>query len=177
MNLLAAIVVVTNLGFTAGFDTDRRQPVWVAYDLEPSEVVVTNRAPYAFKADPRIAGSDVSSVYRELSFAFDRGHLAPAADFNWSPEALKETYYFSNVCPMLKRANRGKWAKAEAEVRSLAASGTVHVVTFPVYGGCYHLGVGKPVELPYKFVKVAYGWFGIRFWEVENYETHEAVPL
>lgn len=43
MSVLAAIVFLTNAAFTVAFDTETRCPAWVAYDLEPCEVVVTNR--------------------------------------------------------------------------------------------------------------------------------------
>lgn len=181
MNLLATIVVVTNIGFTACYDTDHRRPVWVAYDLEPNEVVVTNRASHTFKADPRIPESDNSYQYKMLGMEwFDRGHLAPAADFNWSQDALKETYYFSNVCPMYRGLNRGRWAETEKLIRELAKRGTVHVVVYPVYMG-HNLMVNVaplPSYIPTAFIKVFYGWFGCRHIVEENYDVSELpIPL
>lgn len=162
MNIIAAFLIVTNLGFTAAFDTARRQPAWVAYDLEPHEVVKAVRPAVPFTADPRVPGSDMDWFYR--GSGFDRGHLAPSADFNWNTNAQRQTYFFSNVCPMRPRLNRGPWRMAEDDVRSLAASGTVHVVMWPVFGG----SVTNGVPIPERFVKVAYGWFGVRLWNLPN---------
>jgi len=164
--LLASIVIVTNIGFTVGYDTDKHNPCWVAYDLEPNEVVKAERRSIGFVADPRIEGSDMTEDYKAASHRWDRGHLAPAADFNWSTNALRQTYYFSNVCPMTQKLNRGEWRKTEDEVRRLAESGTVHVVIFPKYEGWY-APVGR-MRFPTSFVKVAYGWFGVRMWNLEN---------
>ena len=47
------------------------------------------------------------------AFGYDRGHLAPSADFRWSAQALSESYYYSNMSPMLADFNRESWAKLE----------------------------------------------------------------
>lgn len=162
MNLLASIFVVTNLGFTAAYDTGHLCPSWVAYDLEPSEVVLASRKAIPFRADPRIPNNDREAFYTALKDTrYDRGHIAPAADFNYDDAALRETYLYTNVAPMTPRLNRGEWCRAEKEVRTLAASGTVHVVTFPVFDT-------PDALVPSRFVKVAWGWFGVRFWNYEN---------
>lgn len=171
--LIASIVLVTNVAYTAAFDTVKRCPSWVSYDLEPAEVVVTNRAPFQFRADPRIAESDNAEDYS--GSGYDRGHMAPAADFNFDRRALSETYLYSNVCPQLPSFNRGAWADVEREVRLLAASGTVHVLTWPEYmdGICGTNMIGR-VRVPAAFRKVAWGWFGVRTWLVLNFDLASA---
>lgn len=169
IQVLAAIVIVTNAAYTAAFDTVTRCPAWVAYDLEPGEVVVTNRAPFPFRADPRIPESDNAADY--AGSGYDRGHMAPAADFNFDRIALGETYYFSNICPQMPTLNRGAWAEVEREIRQLAASGTVHVVTWPEYldGLCGTNRIGR-VRVPAAFRKMAFGWFGVKTWYYINFE-------
>lgn len=170
--LLASIVVVTNLGFMAGYDTVTCNPAWVAYDLEPSEVVAAPRAAIGFKPDPRIEKSDVREFYKHYGHIYDRGHLAPAADFNWNTNALAETYLFTNIAPMTRKLNRVVWLDTEKEVRRLAKSGTVHVVVFPTYEKLkthvQYNTAGCDTVVPSGFVKVAWGWFGVRFWNLEN---------
>jgi len=155
MTTLAAIVVITNIGFTVAYDTDAAGPSWCAYDLEPCEVIKEPRPSFAFKSDDRIGCTNVTRTF----FGYDRGHLAPAADFHWNTNAMRETFLLSNVSPMTARLNRGPWRRTEDEVRSLAASGTVHVVIWPEYASG---------QIPFAFHKVAYGWFGIRHWHFEN---------
>lgn len=163
VNLLAVIAIVTNIGFTVAFDTERRQPSWVSYSLEPDEVILSRRLPYRFSADPRFPESDVRTDY--LHSGYDRGHMAPAADFNWSTNALGETYYFSNICPQVPTLNRGRWREIEEEVREFAKSGTVYVVTAPLGYGTNECG---RLPVPERFAKVAYGWFGFRVYIEEN---------
>lgn len=164
MNALAAIIIVTNLAFTAAFDTVTRCPAWVCYDLEPGEIVATARAAIPFHADPSAPGSDNAADY--AGSGFDRGHMAPAADFNFDASALRQTYSFVNVCPMARALNRGPWRMAEERVRQLAASGTVRVVTFPIYAdGTNRMG---RVRVPDAFAKVAFGSFGAALWVMPN---------
>ena len=165
IQVFAAIVIVTNAAYTAAFDTVTRCPAWVAYDLEPGEVVVTNRAAIPFRADPRIPESDVAADY--AGSGYDRGHMAPAADFNFDRIALGETYLYTNICPQWPGMNRGRWAEIEAEVRRLSASGNVHVMTWPEYDERITNRIGR-VRVPARFVKVATGAFGVRTWRVGN---------
>lgn len=163
--LVSGIVIVTNAAFVAAFDTDSRCPAWVEYDLEPCEVIVTNRAAIPFRADPRIPESDNAADYS--GSGYDRGHMAPAADFNFDRAALEETYRFSNICPQIPAVNRGEWANVEAEVRALARGGSVRVLTYPEYHPLVTNRIGR-VRVPFAFVKVARGWFGVRMWRVSN---------
>ena len=167
MNILGSIIVITNLAFTAAYDTNARCPSWVHYELNPEEIVTTNRATIPFRADPRIPESDVDADYR--GSGFDRGHMAPAADFNFDRAALNETYLFSNICPQLPTVNRGEWAQIEAEVRILAKSGKVNILTGPmVFPGSTNR-IGR-VLIPDAFIKVAWGSFSLKVWLVENKE-------
>ena len=164
MSLLAAIVILTNAAYVAAFDTSTLCPAWVAYDLEPGEVVRAPRLPIPFHADARVPCTDLQADY--TGSGFDRGHMAPAADFNFDRRALEETYLFTNICPQAPELNRGPWARFEAECRSLAASGTVHIVTFPLFGTATNR-MGR-VRIPDAFEKVAYGWFGLRCFRAPN---------
>lgn len=162
--LIAAIVVLTNAAFTVAYDTDARCPSWVEYELTPGEIVVTNRAAIPFRADDRIAESDNAEDY--AGSGYDRGHMAPAADFNFNRKALGETYLYSNICPQLPTFNRGRWAEIEREVRALGMRGAVKVLTFPEYDSGRTNRIGR-VRIPDSFVKVAYGDFGVRMWRVD----------
>ena len=160
MNVLASIVILTNLAYSAAYDAGTRCPAWVSYDLEPCEVVVTNRVPIPFAPDPRVQDCATDEDY--LGSGYDRGHMAPAADFNFDAAALWETYSYANVCPQDPKLNRGEWAQFEREIRNLAESGTVHVVAFPIFfDGLPTNRVGR-VAVPHAFEKVAFGWFGVR---------------
>jgi endonuclease G len=48
---------------------------------------------------------------------WDRGYLAPSADFRWSEKALSESYFYSNMSPQLDDFNREGWAELEGLLR------------------------------------------------------------
>lgn len=51
---------------------------------------------------------------------FDKGHLAPAADFKCDPKMLYATFSYLNCALQHQDLNRGVWKFLEAEERSLA---------------------------------------------------------
>lgn len=68
-------------------------------------------------------------------FGYDRGHLAPSADFRWSATALSESYLYSNMTPQLPDFNRELWSDIESFVREYVYNNPgldVFVVTAPV---------------------------------------------
>ena len=93
-------------------------------------------------------------------FGYDRGHLAPSADFRWSKKALSESYYYSNMSPQLPEFNRQKWADLEGILREYITSHTetqLYVVTGPIlYDTLPKLERGKnKVTIPEFYYKVA----------------------
>jgi len=58
---------------------------------------------------------------------YDKGHLAPAADFNCSRDMLLLTFSYLNCVLQNQYLNRGVWRLLEAEERKLAEKESVHV--------------------------------------------------
>jgi DNA/RNA endonuclease G (NUC1) len=52
---------------------------------------------------------------------FDRGHMAPNADFNDTYENALMTFFIANIWPQTPNINRGDWLKTEKETRRLAS--------------------------------------------------------
>jgi DNA/RNA endonuclease G, NUC1 len=52
---------------------------------------------------------------------FDRGHMAPNADFNDTYENAVLTFFIANIWPQTPELNRVKWLKTENETRRLAS--------------------------------------------------------
>jgi DNA/RNA endonuclease G (NUC1) len=51
---------------------------------------------------------------------YDRGHMAPNADFNNTRENALATFFIANIWPQTPEVNRDTWLKTENETRRLA---------------------------------------------------------
>ena len=146
--------IITHTGYTLSYNEEYELPSYVAYELTRDEVLGGGEREDSFKADPDVrTGSAELSDYR--GSGYDRGHMAPAADFKWSDEAMSDTFYMSNMCPQDPSFNRGIWADLEAVVRTMAYdNGKVYVVTGPVLtDGPYETIGDNDVAVPKRFYK------------------------
>ena len=125
-------------------------------DFRPDPKVSTGSA---VEADYFIKTRQEDGKYKYDGFGYDRGHLAPSADFRWSATALSESYFYSNMSPQLPVFNRQSWAKVEDMLRSYVDSrgAELAVVTGPVLNANLpkvERGVNKP-SIPAYYFKVA----------------------
>lgn len=147
--------IIEYTGFVLAYSEEHEQALWVAYELDQFEATANlyNRTDN-FREDPKLTtGSATLADYR--GSGFDRGHLAPAADFKFSKVAMSETFYMTNMSPQRPGFNRGVWNKLEALVRNWAfEEEQLYIVT----GGVLHdslptIGVNQ-VSVPQYFYKV-----------------------
>jgi len=111
--------VVVHKGYTLCYDEEHEQAKWVAYRLTAKELKGKAKRHGTFKQDPLVStGSANTNDYKYSGY--DRGHLAPAADMAWSKDAMKESFYTSNISPQHPSFNRGIWKKLESQVRKWA---------------------------------------------------------
>jgi endonuclease G, mitochondrial len=124
--------VVEFKAFSLGYHEQHEQAAWVAYRLLAQGNAPRHTRQDRFRADGRVStGSATPEDY--ANSGYDRGHLAPAADFSTDQQALKETFYMSNMSPQVPAFNRGIWSKLENQVRAWAETeGDLWVVTGPV---------------------------------------------
>lgn len=125
---------VDHKAYSLGYNEDTEQPNWVAYVLTKDHLMAPESGRTEdFREDFSVlTGSASLDDYR--SSGYDRGHLAPAADFKWNTDAMSETFYMSNMSPQEKEFNRGKWADLESAVRLNAYyDETLYVTTGPIF--------------------------------------------
>jgi endonuclease G len=142
-------------GFTISYNEDNEQPAWVAYILTAAEVQTGNEERSEnFRPDKNIRTG--SAALKDYSGSgYDRGHMAPAADMKWSPEAMSESFLLSNMSPQDKGFNRGIWSRLEAKVREWALENdSILIITGPVLKGINkYIGENK-VGVPDYYFKV-----------------------
>jgi endonuclease G len=169
--LQAGDVLVRHSAYSLAYVEKYEQARWVAHIILPDVVNGTVTRTNDFRIDEKVkTGSAVEADYflKKMkadssweydAFGYDRGHLAPSADFRWSAVALSESYYYSNMSPQLADFNRGKWGELEDAIRGYLYNnpGTeLYVVTGPVLKeglAKIERGVNK-ISIPQQYFKV-----------------------
>ncbi len=127
--------VIQRSGYILSYDGKTRNANWVYQELTPASLEgEASRDRCDFMQDPLIPASLRTTQEDYRGSGFDKGHLCPAADAKSSPQAMKETFYLSNVSPQHPLLNRKTWLKLEKYVRALAkSSDVVYVITGPLF--------------------------------------------
>ena len=144
--------------YPVGYNKDTKQPNWVGYYLSGARLNSGSESRSEdFREDEslRPAWRSLLSDYRKSGF--DRGHLAPAADFRFSADAMSETFLLSNMSPQIHDYNAGIWLTAEKIARKNAYEyGDLYIVTGPIFNSMppsSAIGESK-VGVPDAFYKV-----------------------
>lgn len=130
--LLDAMQLVHYAGFSLQYDEAHEQARWVGYHLHTERLIKVASRSDNFRPDPQIlTGTATNADYAKTGY--DRGHLAPAGDMSWSEQAMRESFFYSNMSPQVPGFNRGIWKKLEDQVRKWVNDSTaLYVVTGPI---------------------------------------------
>ena len=139
--------------FDVHFNGERGIANCAVYELVLNELNGTEERGNAFLQDLGVKGCSSPQDY--AGCGMDRGHLVPAGDLKWNPDAMQQSFLMTNVCPMHKALNEGGWAKLEEKVREWTARDSALLVfTGPVVNeGDTTLTNGR-VTVPSAYYKV-----------------------
>ncbi|MFV5699586.1 DNA/RNA non-specific endonuclease [Flavobacterium sp. ZT3R17] len=115
--------------FTLSYNEKYEQAEWVAYELKKSYLINNSFQRPFFIEDPNVkTGSADWRNYKKSGF--DKGHLCPAGDMEFSRNAYNDTFFTSNISPQLHSFNDGVWNRLEQKVRYWAAKyDGIYVIT------------------------------------------------
>ncbi|NBB19265.1 DNA/RNA non-specific endonuclease [Runella sp. CRIBMP] len=149
--------IIRHHKITLRYREQYEQADWVAYKLTGDEAsAYLSRDGNKFVPDPLVStGSAITSDYTRTGY--DRGHLAPAGDFNINPSDKQETFYMSNISPQVPDFNRGIWNDLEQKFRQWAQrDGELYIVTGPVLKpGLPTIGNRNEIAVPEMYYKIA----------------------
>lgn len=142
--------------YIVSYNKDTKMPNWVAWHLTSNHTMGEYRRPgNAFHEDldvpaPRANNNDYKGS------GWSRGHMCPAGDNKWDPEAMYESFLLSNVCPQNMNLNSGVWNQIEITCRTWAEKyGDVYIVCGPILFNKEHETIGMTqVVVPEAFFKV-----------------------
>lgn len=166
--------VITHAAYSLVYSEQHEQAKWVAHIIISDIINGKESRSNNFSEDTLIKTGSATEKdyflktlkagtkddYEYDGFGYDRGHLAPAADFRWSKKAVSESFLYSNMSPQLAEFNRGKWANLEGLLRGYIydhPTTQLYVVTGPLLNDSLakiERGINK-VSIPKYFYKVA----------------------
>ena len=147
--------MVEYTGMTVSFNRDTHDPNYVVWELTREEANGTVPRTDNFMADENVPGSALPTDYRNSGY--DRGHMAPAGDMKWHVQAMRESFYMTNMCPQSPDLNRGAWEKLEEKCRTKAREDeSLIIICGPIFdksGPAARIGQ-TGVAVPQRFFKV-----------------------
>lgn len=147
-------MVIRHKNYTLRYNETHEQAEWIAYRLEARETYGNNDRQDDFRPDPKVTTrSALPSDYR--GSGYDRGHLAPAADFKFSKTAMSESFFMSNMSPQAPDFNRGIWRLLEEQIRRWVKKDKVlYIVTGPVLKSRLRKIGKNRVSVPKEYYKI-----------------------
>lgn len=148
--------VVEHEALVLCYDEQHEQARWVAHIIIPEVISGNLNRTNDFREDDKVKTG--SATLDDYWFSgYDRGHVAPSADFRWSGKGISESYLYSNMSPQLAELNRERWAELEGFLRNyvITRKRQLHVVAGGILTeGLSVIGESK-VSVPKLYYKVA----------------------
>lgn len=170
-------IIVHHTGYTLSYNSKWLIPNWVAYELMAEELDGDADRLRSFSPDPKLEQYPRAEHWNYTNSGWVRGHMIPAGDVKYSQEAMNDSFYTSNVCPMNMKFNNSIWKRLEEKIRSLAKEfGCVYIITGPIMGRNTNGKVGdSDIMIPDKYFKAVLvpknGFFYAIGFIMENSET------
>lgn len=150
--------VIQRPGYALGYNYSTRQAAWVQYHFTRAENQkrTTPRATDFFP-DPEVPSEHSASLEDYKHPKYDRGHLAPAGDMQYSQEAMEHSFYLSNISPQHRAMNAGIWNDIEKFVRySVNVERELYVITGPIFGETPRTIGPNKLPIPEAYYKIIY---------------------
>lgn len=146
--------IVKYKAMTISFNPKLHIPNWVSWELTQAETDGDVPRAKKFLCDESVAGCADDWDYSYSGY--DRGHMAPAADMKWDKEAMKQSFYMTNICPQAGSLNSGSWKRLEDKCRIWAqADSAIVIVSGPIISDKITEFIGDSrVAVPKRFFKV-----------------------
>jgi endonuclease G, mitochondrial len=157
ISLQANTTFLCHLGYATLHDNKLKAPLYSAEHLQAQNLNGTVLRTDDFRPDPQLEVGSRAELNDFKNSGFDRGHMAPAGDFNSSLDQMSESFFLSNMVAQVHSFNAGIWERLETSTRSCAKSlGDVFVLTGTIFDATSTtIGVGQ-VVVPTHLFKIIY---------------------
>ena len=107
--------------YKVNYSQKLKQPLTVDYGIRTRECTATRSGMDFFAEKGVITSSNADYANNE----WDKGHMAPAADFCYSRDAMLSTFSYANCALQHYKLNRGVWKELEAMERVWAQKDSI----------------------------------------------------
>lgn len=132
-----------DVNYTLLYDKEKMHAVWSAYtyDSKNSQKNWSSRTD-AWRGEPFYDGNrDYQLDTKGFGSGYDRGHIVGSAERYYSKEANEQTFYMSNMSPMISAFNQIYWGAVEDRARDEWGRGTV-----TKNGGVLYIAKGGTID-------------------------------
>lgn len=128
-------IVLDKKEFIIEYSSKYKGPVKVSYTIDKKVNELNLKKRPKFYKDPSL-DIKIATVPEDFTnTGFDRGHLAPDANFDYDEEVLNKTYSMANITPQYPNVNRKIWASLEELERyTVSQFGSLYVENIVIYG-------------------------------------------
>jgi endonuclease G len=145
-------------GYLVAHDPYCLTPFWTAEHLTSQKASGTLKRSGKFKADPDLEVGKRAELTDYKNSGYDRGHMAPSADFAYDAQAMRESFYLSNMVPQSPKMNQQIWRMLEDKARQWAIDrGELYIYTGPIFEGDEVEAIGdNGVCVPTRIYKIIF---------------------
>ena len=144
---------INNSIYSIVYPQDFEQPLEITYTVKcnsNSKNHYSRTGLNFYKPNGIHTSDDMDYAYN----VWDKGHMAPAADFNCDYSSLKLTFSYVNCALQHQDLNRGQWKVLESYEKELAINNEVTIKIYLDFVGSTRLTTGAMV--PVGFSKIIY---------------------
>lgn len=155
------------------YNFDTKNPIVVWWSLTNTDAIESDEAKDNRTNDFRPCSLGSSKPLDYYKKGFDKGHLCPNNDFDFSKTYSSLTFLMCNMCPQTSKLNRGSWKSFESYTHKIAKTyGKVDIVCGPLYDENKSIVyIGDSVRIPDKFFKILHYFKGsIETFEIRIFE-------
>lgn len=153
-------VVLQRKSYICSYNKETRCANWSAWYL-PKEHADGPYSRKRLKIPGKYIEDDSSIEGRQLLsdwdgvFNYDHGHLCPSGDNKWDLEAMRQTFYLSNMCVQNSSLNQGPWERLESTCREWAKKfNAIYIISGPIFITKPIKTIGTGLSIPDQFFKV-----------------------
>ena len=143
------------LGYAVNYNYTTKVSYFVAEHLVATNLVKNAARNDDFREDLAVPPEHRATLKDYVGGGYDRGHMAPAANFTYAANVMSESFFLTNMMPQVPGNNRGIWKYLEEYTRYWAQKrGDLYIITGTIYDKSPSKIMGNGVKVPPYLYKI-----------------------